>query len=290
MREPDPASFQSVSDAQPTAPDRADAPASLPPARLGRALRRGVREAWDRLGSVLGVSLTWMLLLTVPLTVGRALPPAWPGIVRTGIIVLMMALTLSAPAAGAFTVAHLACAHEEVSYMDFWRGAGRLFGPATRLGLFHTAVRSVFAVNLWFYASIGQGIGIAATLVCLYALLFWEMMAIYHFPLLVAQEAGLFDEPGRRAKRGVLALLRRAFYLALGDSLYTVGLLAAVLTVTVLYALTAVLPALLWLGTVAFLTTQATRALLVRYGVLPPPTEGPVPEDRFHIPPEKRAP
>jgi hypothetical protein len=251
-------------------------------------MRWGVREAWDRLGSVLGVSLTWMLLLTVPLAVGRALPPAWPGTVRAGIVILMMALILSAPAAGAFTVAHLACAREEVSYLDFWRGAGRLFGPATCLGLLHTAVRSVFAVNLWFYVSLGHGFGVAATLVCLYALLFWEMMAIYHFPLLVAQEAGVFDEPGRRAKRGVLAVLRRAFYLALGDSLFTVGLLAVVLTVTVLYALTAVLPALLWLGTVAFLTTQATRALLVKYGILPPPmTEGPVPEDGFQIPAEK---
>ncbi|HZT40692.1 MAG TPA: carbohydrate kinase family protein [Chthonomonadaceae bacterium] len=264
----------------------------MPPARLGRALLSALRLAWDRIGLVIAMSLMWALLLCLPLAVGRLLPALLPPPARDAITALVAALLLSAPAAGIFQVAHLLCSQDEVSYLDLWRGAWRLFGPATRLGLIHLVVSGLFAVNLWFYLQLGHAIGIAATIFCLYALLFWGMMAAYHLPVLVAQETGVFDTPERRARRGAVSVLRRAFFLALGDPFYTLGLLAALLLIVALtlaalllrfpalLAVIAVLWVLLWPSVAALLATQATRALLVKYGVLPlPSAESPVPDE-----------
>ncbi|HLV79954.1 MAG TPA: hypothetical protein VKT32_06705 [Chthonomonadaceae bacterium] len=270
--------------------------AALPPARLGGALVTALRLVWDRIGLMMAVSLTWALLLCLPLAIGPLLPAGLSPPARAALMALAAALILSAPAAGIFRVAQQLCSHDEVSYLDFWRGAWQLFGPATRLGLLHLAAAVLFAVNLWFYLRLGHLAGIAATLFCLYVLLFWGMMAVYHLPVLVAQEAGVFDTPERRARRGILSVLRRAFFLALGDPFYTLGLLVALsliagqsalallLRVPALLAFTAVLWVLLWPGVVALATMQATRALLVKYGVLPPPvTEAPVPDEQFRI-------
>lgn len=243
-----------------------------------------MRAVWDHLGLVIAVSLTWTLLGFLPLMLARVLPASLPALLRNACETLFVVLLLSAPLAGAFWTAHLVCIHEEVSYLDYWRGIGRLFGPATRLGLIHLVVFGLFAVNLTFYLRLGAWIGGLAALLCLYMLLLWGMMAVYHLPVLVAQEAGVFDIPDRRAKRGAIAVLRRAFFLALGDPFYTIGLLAVALLLTLLMAALAVPLALLWPGTIALLTTQATRALLVKYGVLsPPPPAAPKEEDTFRI-------
>jgi uncharacterized membrane protein YesL len=258
--------------------------AAPPPARLGRALRAGFRLAWDRLGLVLALSLTWSLLVFVPLTLWHLLPASLPILAREGLAALLAALTLSAPVAGAFLAAHLACVGEEVSYLDFWRGAKSLFGPATRLGLIHLVVWSVLAINLWFYLHVGHLLGGVAALLCLYVLLFWGLMAVYHFPLLVAQETGVFDEPDRCARRGALAVLRRAFYLALGSPFYSAGLLAVTLLLSAVLLGTVALSPLLWLGLIALITTQATHTLLIQYSVLPPPPTGEaVPDGQFRI-------
>ncbi len=240
--------------------------------------------AWDRLGLVLAISLTWSLLAFVPVTLWRFLPSALPVPVRDGLAALLAVLTLSAPTAGAFHLAHLACSYDEVSYADFWRGALRLFGPATRLGLIHLAVSLLLAINLWFYLHVGRLFGGLAALFCLYVLLIWGLMAVYHFPLLAAQEAGVFDEPERRARRGAFAVLRRAFYLALGSPFYSLGLFAVTLLVSVALFMTVALMPLIWLGLTAIVTTQATRALLIQYGVLPPPSAAePIPDEKFRI-------
>lgn len=265
-------------------PPRQEAAKTVASTRLGYALRVGLREIWDRLGLVIAISLTWTILLALPLTLGRLLPLAVPVSLRNLLVLLTATLTLSAPTAGVYYIAHLVCIHDEVSYLDFWHGAKRYFAPATRLGLVAALVFSVFVVNIWFYLQLRSGGGLLAALACLYALLFWLMMAVYHFPLLVAQEQGLFDEPERQAKRGVFAVLRRAFYLALGDPFTTLGLLAALVLLSIPVFLTLALPPMLWPASLALLTTQATRALLRKYGVLPlPVVEEAVPDEKFRI-------
>lgn len=247
-------------------------------------MREGLRLVWDRLGLILALSLTWTLLFSLPLTLAQRLPASLPPLARNGALLLAAALILSAPTAGMFLVAHRVCERDEVAYTDLWRGAARLFAPATRLGLLHAAVIILFPINLWFYLSVRSPLGVLASLACLYALLLWLMMTVTHFPLLVAQETGVFDEPDRPAKRGVRAVLRRSLYLALGEPFWQLGLLAALAVITALLFVTVALPPLLWPGTLAVLTTQAARALLVKYGILPaPPIEEAVPDEQFRI-------
>jgi hypothetical protein len=231
----------------------------------------GLRETWDRLGLVLAISLTWTLLIFVPLTVGRLLPASWPFILRLGLVALTALLTLPAPAAGALGVAHQIYTHDEVSYADLWLSAYRLYRPAVGMGLLQLIVPSLLLVNFAFYLQHGGFAGKIVGLACLYGLLFWSMMAIYHFPILVAQEAGVFDDPDHRPRRGVSAALQRTFYLALGEPLFTLGLLIFCGLLSLSLAFAAVPAACLWLGMMALIITPATRAMLIRYGVLPVP-------------------
>src|SRR5215469_15772910 len=82
---------------------------ALPPARLGRALGSALRIAWDRIGLVMALSLTWALLLCLPLAIGRLMPVTLTPPSRDALTALVAALLLSAPAAGIFRVAHLLC-------------------------------------------------------------------------------------------------------------------------------------------------------------------------------------
>jgi hypothetical protein len=244
-----------------------------------------VRDGWDRLGTLIGVSLTWLLLCSVPLAIGGALPHGAPVVLRYGVLLLAAILTLAAPTAGACYVAHLICGGEETSYLDLWRGAARFAGPAIRLGLIQWVVLSVLTINLWFYLHTAGMFGVVAALLCGYLLLFWSMMSLYEWPLLVAQEIGVFDAQGQRARRGALAVLRRSFFLALGRPLYTLGLLAVAGLFSVLCTVVIVLLPVLWAGATTLLVTRATRLLLVEFAVLPPPpTEAEIiPDEKFRI-------
>jgi hypothetical protein len=268
------------------------APRAIPTARLGRAIRLTLREGWDHLGIVMAVSATWLALFAVPLYIGRLLPVGLPLTIRYAIVLLACALALSAPLAGAHDVARRIVAHDEVSYLDFWRGARRLAGPATRLGLVQLIALGIFATNFWFYIHLNGTypsgfVARVAIFICFYVFLAWGMMTSLHYPILVAQEAGVFDEQELLARRGALAALRRAFFLALGRPFYTLGLLLIEAVTTIAFAATGVLLALFWVGGIALLNTQATHLLLVQYGVLPqPPIEDAIPDEQFRIPRE----
>ena len=244
-----------------------------------------IREAWDKLGLVVGVSLTWALLLAGAFSLERLVPHSVPLLFHLlllgGLLILLLPLLM----AGTFFVSHLVAVRDEVTYADFWRGAVRFYVSSFLLTLCHFAVEGVLGLNAWFYGRMGHVGGIAIMLVCLYGLLFWSMMAAAHFPLLIAQEVGIFDEPEKQAKRGIFAVLRRAFYLTLGRPFYALGLLAACGLIAVVFSVTGVLFVLAGPGLLGLLTTNGVRALLVQFGVVPPPpvAEPVVPDEKFRL-------
>ena len=244
------------------------APDALPSFGLGPALKTALREVWDRLGLIIGVSSTWSLAISVGYTVGVSLHFGSSPVLRGAFAVLLTFLLIAPASAGVFGVAWSGLNHAPQSYADFWRHARNFGGPVLRLVLLHAVVMGLLALNLWYYAHVGGAGGIAAALLSFDALLVWGMMAVYHFPLLVAQESGAMDTPEARAKRGVFAVLRRAFYLALGRPAYSFGLLAAVLFLTAVAL--PVMPVFLifWPGAFAFLLTSGTRNLLLQYDVI----------------------
>ncbi len=249
-------------------------------------LGQGVRATWDRLGLVLAMSLAWssvlMLLLGLWQKLGKFLPPI-PGNLLGALLI-----TLFAPAlyAAIVYVAHEAVRFEEVSFADVGRAFKRFYGVATRLGAIQSGVVLILLMNLIFYVNWKTTAGLMATLICLYVLLFWTMMLVYQYPLLIAQETGLLDEPelGKAAKRGARAVVRRSFFLALGSPLYTVAILAGILLLTLFMGATAVLFVSIWAGMMAFITTLATRELLIKYDVIPAPVAlKVVPDAEFRI-------
>ncbi|HLJ56144.1 MAG TPA: hypothetical protein VKT77_13980 [Chthonomonadaceae bacterium] len=259
------------------------AQAAAPPARLGRVLGDAARSAWDRLGLLLGVSFTWMAALSAPLSLERALPRGTPGVAHLAFIAAIPLFT-AAPTAGAFALAHRIASHREAAYGDLWRDGVAHFGAALRLQYAQVAVTSLLVTALVFYARIPAWPARAAVSLCGYVLLLWLMMLAVQWPLFILQESGALDDADRRARRGAIAAIRRSAFLALGRPFFSAALLAAAALITVAMAATAVLPAILWAGVMAMLTTIATRALLVEYGVLPPPpAQEPVPDLQFRI-------
>jgi hypothetical protein len=258
---------------------------AVPKTGLGQALRAGLRESWDRLGAVIGISLTWIALCLVALTPGQWLPASVPLGLRIALVALWGGAILAGPTAGAFYVAYLASTHDEATYAAFWSGVRRFFRPALGLVWTQAAITAILAVNLLFYLSLRNGAGWAAAILCGYLLLFWGMQAQYHLPVLIAQEEGVFDTPEGAARRGVLAVLRRSALLTLGAPWFALGLLLVVLLISVAFLLSRFLFVLLWPGMLAMLLTYPTRALLLRFGVLTAPVpETVIPDAEFRLP------
>ena len=216
---------------------------------------------------VLLLSLAGTVVLLLSLTLGLLLPHIVPSPLRTFGAALIAVTALSPLIAASFDVAHHIATHREVTFDSFRQGVRQFGGVAVRLGWIHLFVGALAALNLTFYLQIGGLAGRAAVLLCLYLLLFWSAMALYQGPLLVLQETGAFDEPGRLAKRGAKAVLRRSFFLVVGEPLFSLGLWFAALLWTAVALVTAVGAAMLWLGGVCLLTTGPTQALLAKYGV-----------------------
>ena len=262
---------------------RVSADIEPPSARIASVLPEALRAVWDRLGLLLAVSITWSGVVSLPLSIERWLPRH----TATGLHFLVLAaipILAALPTAGAFAIAHRVATHEEAFYAHLWNDGAALFGPAVRLILLQTGAVAVLLTACSFYFRMQLWIGRAGLTVCGYTLLLWIMMLIYQWPLLISQEKGVFDEPGRPARRGALAAVRRSFYLALGRPFFTAGLLGILLLASALMAATIVLPALLWIGTMAVVSTYASRALLIQFRVLPPPVlEEAVPDLQFRI-------
>jgi len=242
---------------------------------LGRTLRFAVRAAWDALGFVCAMSLTLFVFLALPVAValrpgGLAAPGERAGWAVAG-SVLFLAL-LPPLYAGACFLTHRILTHDEPSYLDLWRGAARLYGRAVLLGTVQTLVTAILVANVVFYLRFNSFPFLLLAVVFFYLLLFWWMNGLYHWPLLVAGEVGVLRrEDGGRP--GLRAVFRNGFLLAFSAPGFTFALLLIIIAVFIPLALSGVGMALLSVGLFAFLTTQATRDQLVRFGVLPPPPD-----------------
>jgi uncharacterized membrane protein YesL len=250
----------------------------------GATVRRGVRAAWDALGLVCAASATVFASLALPpmvgLRLGALLRTGWvPGVLAA------VALVFVAPPlyAGACVLAHRAMEHDSPSYGTLWEGARRLYGRSVALGAVEALVALLLAANTAFYLTRHGLAWRVAGVFFVYLLLFWLTTCLYHWPLLVAGHVGLIrrDDGGTP---GVVAVLRNAFLLAASAPGYSVALAAAALLANAVLAASGVGLVLLSAGATAFLSTQATRDQLVRFGVMPPPPDLDAPaEDHWRL-------
>lgn len=247
-------------------------------------MRAAICVVWDRLGLLAAVSVTWALIVSVPLSVERWLPRHSAPLLHFLVVGLVPVLA-ALPTAGVFSIAHRIAANQEAYYAHLWEDGVALLGAALRLMLIQSCAAAALILVVGFYSGVPNWLGRVGLAVSMYALLVWAMMVMYQWPVLIAQEKGLFDDPGRKAARGALASVRRSFYLALGRPFYAAPLLGILLLGSLLMAATVVMPAVLWIGAVAVVSTVATRALLVEFRVLPAPKhEEPVSDLQFRLP------
>lgn len=255
-------------DPQPTNGGKGTPP---PKVNLFRELKAAFLAIWSNLGLVILMSVTWALFVSFPLSLAYWMPRSLPAVIRY-LPLILMPIFGAIPAVGAAVIAQEIASLREATFAVFWREGWRLKALSIRLSLLHWATAAALTFSFWFYLRISHWSGRVALLICFYASLFWLMMTVYHYPLLAAQESGVFDEPDRKAKRGVVAVIRRSFYLVVGSPLYSFGLLSFLALFAALSLFTAVSPILLWGGVFALFSCFPVRALLVQYGILPAPT------------------
>jgi len=243
---------------------------SLEAPSIGWTLKHGIRAIWDALGLVCAASLTLFAALSLPLSLLAAAVRA-QGYKSLMTVCFSMALFLFIvpPLFGGICwLAHKVFARDEPSYVDLWKGYHRLFLSAVALGAIQLLVAAVLLANIAFYLSRSSLPLLLLSILFAYGLLFWWMNCIYHWPLLVANEAGeVCRDDGSRP--GLFSVFRNGFLATVSAPGYTFVLTLFLAATMSLLTVSGLGLALLGGGLVAFFSTQATRDQLVRFGVLP---------------------
>jgi hypothetical protein len=250
-------------------------------AKVTLALKLGFRDAYDYLGTVLFISLLWMGVGSVVAlggySIGQSmfggLPGQLPAFLATLTALLGLTLVGGPLLAGCYRFARNACARQEPDLFDLSWGFRAALKPSLALAAAQFFGTLLLGGNAAFYLSLRQPVYIVLGALFGYLLAFWLLTMLYQWPLLVVQEL----EP-KRVRAG--AAIRKSALLVLDNLGFTMGIAAVCLLVSALLWVTLVGAALLWLGAMAMLQTQATRELLRRYDVLPPdPTLDPIAEE-----------
>lgn len=238
---------------------------------LSLLLRWSWRDCWDHLGLILIISLIHNLCL--PLFFSLFLGLRRLHIPHMGYLALLILGLLLIPAlyTGYASIAYRICLGKTPSIALFFQSMRKLYGVALRLGTLQLLLTGGLLANILFYAHIHNPFRDILTLFWSYLLFAWILISLYQYPLLVLQENGIFDEPNRPAKRGALAVVRRSFFLTLGNPLYTFGLFLLTSLLSLLCLITGVGWILLYPALPLQITFRATYLLLARYAIVPPP-------------------
>jgi hypothetical protein len=247
--------------------------AALPAARLGRALKKGIADAYDRLGLMIASSIIWTVAVLAPAAIGAEIQRriALGGIVYAAAGLGVAALVGSPLLAGVFRMAYRIAYRDDPSLADLLSGFRELLGASWALAAVNLVVVTVLAADAaFFFGMIGPlgrnwlffGLGT----VCLYVLLAWLMAALYQLPVLAAQRP-----MGQR--QGWLPAVKKSLLLAAGNPLFTIGLFVVTLGFGILCALSVIGMLILYIGAVSVLLTHALRELYIRYGVVQEPPE-----------------
>lgn len=240
----------------------------------------GIRMAWDALGFVCALSLT-LFGVTGACVAGTL---ALPHLIRPVLFVAIPCLVVGPLYAGICLIVHRLASHDEVAYGELWSGAMRMYGHAVGLAAIELTLAAVAALDALLFFGQGGAIGMAIGALFLYALIFWAMNCVYHWPLLiVCREGVLLRDDGLRP--GLISVLRNGLLMTVSAPGFTSGLLVAIIAVLILMGVTGVGMALLGPGLAACLATRATRDQLIRFHVIPPDPDpnAPVEPDQWDV-------
>ena len=237
-------------------------------ARLGRALRKGFRGAYDHLGYVVFVSLTAFIITAGVFAVSAQamrLAAGAPGVVGL-LVYIPPAFAAFMCAVGVYYYAKLSVYGDHPAPAETLTGIKTLLGPAVKLFAVDMAITIVLVGDFVFFAGIYLAtrnlLMMAPAVLFLYMSLFWLITALYHLPLLPAQ---LEAESGT----GPFVIIRKSILLAVDNLGFTVGLFVVILGFAIICAVPAFVGmAVLFLGALAFILTHALRELYIKYEIV----------------------
>lgn len=247
--------------------------AKLLPASLGRALKRGFVDAWDRFGLVIASSFIWSFAVFVPVVVAsavqRQLPRTWPFFTSLGLVV---AVLIGTPLlAGVYHLAYKVVYRDDPTLGDILAGFRQMLGRSYALVAIDVIAVALFVLDAAFFFGMfgpirGSLLFVSLGVLCLYGLLAWSMAAMYQFPLLTAQRP-----MGQR--EGTLSAVKKSILLFAHNPGFTSGVFVVILGFSALCAVSFIGMLVLYAGTVSIVLTHALRELYVRYGVVEEPQE-----------------
>lgn len=245
-------------------------------------VRLGIRDTYDYLGTAVAMSVAWGGFAASGffggLSAGLRLFGQLPGQLSM-LLAVMVALAglalISGPlTAGVFRFARNAASRAEPEFFDLAWGFRKAFARSILLSAIQWFGVALLGGNTFFYISQRHPVGLVVGALFAYALGFWLLTLLYHWPLFVGQQAGTEEAAP------VPAVLKKSALLTLDNLPFTLllGLLILILSILLWFA---VIPGImLWSGAIAMLLTQSTRELLRKYRVLPPdPTLDPITDE-----------
>lgn len=249
------------------------------PASLGRALRKGFRDAYDHLGYVVAASFFTFIIASLVFSLGWAVYRVIPSAVALLLFIpAVMAIWLWT--AGILYYVNKSVFNEHPSIRDTLHGIKVLLLPAILLFIVDFVITTILIGDAYFFfrmAAARKTIAFSMAGVFFASIaLIWLMMLQYHLPLLVAQ---LKMESGPR----VGVILRKSFLLLADNLIFTLGLFVVIIAFTALCILPRFIGiVVLYPGVVAFLLTHALRELFIKYGIVEEEPE--VVEDKWGLP------
>ena len=239
--------------------------------KLLPVLGKGLRAVWDNLGIAVAWSITFCLILLLPVGILKLVPISLNPILRYSIFTLVGGLVLSPLIAGGSDAVRRRLNGELVGYQTLFTSAKALFQPALKLGIIHAIASVVFPTALFVYSQSQSKLMLFATIPAFYIACLWVMMGQFQFALLSAQEAGVFDDLDRKAQRGSIAVLRRSLFIVMGKPFFCGGLLLITLVIASALVLSGVGLVLGLFPVFLFLSETSTRELLMEFGIIEAP-------------------
>jgi hypothetical protein len=248
--------------------DMNNEPIQLKPARLGRTLKKGFSDAYDRLGLVIVASIIWSVATLGPMAVAwevqRRVHTHWLWIIVAGFAASVL---IGTPIlAGVFRMAYKIVYRDDPALIDIFIGARELFKAGYGLILLNIIIVGVIVTDIafffgWFGPLKGSVLAYVTGSIAIYLLLGWLAAAMYQMPILSAQKS-------LSQKEGAIPAIRKSLLLIMDNPGFTIGLFVVILGFSVLCVLSRVGMLILYVGTVSIVLTRALRELYVRYGMV----------------------
>jgi len=231
---------------------------------LKKSLKRGFQDAYDRLGGVLGVSLLCFVAFFLPFSLGYQATGVWKGTAGAVSLGLLVGLLIAAPTiAGTYVWARNVASYNDPSLMDLAEGFRKWLLKSWKLAFADLLITLIVLVNLVFYLRFPALPVKVVGIIWGYGACFWALSLIYHFPIMVEQDAG------------ILKVWKRSALLTLDNLPFTMVIFFVIIFITTILVATVFGWVVLGMGTISLLQTHALRELFRKYGLIEPEPELP---------------